>query len=74
LKKIGKLQIWDVQNNIPIYKECDADNQSLKSTKSITNLIYNETRLTLAVCYTDNTVTLQSFGQHFSEQTVCLYN
>lgn len=70
MKNVGKLQIWDVQNNVPIYKECEADNQSQKSSKSITNLIYNETRSTIAICYADNTVILQSFGPHFSEKTV----
>lgn len=50
--------------------ENDVENQSKKS-KSITNLIYNETRSTLAICHDDNTVTLQSFGQKSSELTVC---
>lgn len=69
-KFLGKLQIWTIENNTPIYLEQDVEGQSKKS-KSITNLIYNETRSTLAICYNDNTVLLQSFGQKSSELTVC---
>jgi len=68
---LGKLHFWDLQKNKSILKEDNIDNQFLKSTKSITNLIYNQTRSTLAVCYVDNVVTLLSFGQQKSELTVC---
>lgn len=63
--------MWDVQNNLPLFKKKNDDNQSVKSVKSITNLIYNETLSILAICYVDNTITLQSFGPHKFEKTVC---
>ncbi|XP_060871087.1 transducin beta-like protein 3 [Metopolophium dirhodum] len=66
----GGLHIWDVKNNVPIFKESNADSQSIKSTKSITNMIFNETRSTLAICYVDNTITLQSFGPQHSKLTL----
>lgn len=71
---LGELHIWDVKNNVPIFKECNADGQSIKSTKSITNMIFNETRCILAICYVDNTITLQSFGPQRSKLTVCSLN
>lgn len=71
IKYLGELHVWDVKNNVPIYKESNADSQSIKSTKSITNMIFNETRSILAICYVDNTVTLQSFGPQHSKLTVC---
>lgn len=71
IEYLGELHVWDVKNNVPISKECNADSQSIKSTKSITNMIFNETRSTLAICYVDNTVTLQSFGPQHSKLTVC---
>lgn len=65
------MHVWDVQNNLPLLKKKNDDNQSVKSVKSITNLIYNEIQSTLAICYVDNTITLQSFGVHKFEKTVC---
>lgn len=73
-KYIGNIHIWDVENNIPLCKEDNINNQLEKSNKSITNIIYNKIRSTLAICYVDNTVTLQSFGPQNSEQTVCNIN
>jgi len=64
--------MWNIENNSSLSKQHN-DSQSKKSTKSITNIIYNKTRLTLAICYVDNTVTLQSFGKQNTELTVCYY-
>lgn len=50
--------------------EDNALNPSNQS-KSITNLIYNQTRSSIAVCYVDNTVTLLSLSPQKSELTVC---
>lgn len=72
-KCLGNLHIWDVENNIPLYKE-ENKSKSEKSTKSILNIIYNEARLTLAVCYVDNTITLHQLGPNETELTVCQYN
>lgn len=65
--------MWNVENNSPLCEESSTDNESKKSTKSITNIIYNKARLTLAICYVDNTVTLQSFGEQNTQLTVCYY-
>lgn len=66
------MHVWDIENNRPLYKEHSADSKSLKSTKSITNLIFNVARMTIAICYVDNTITLQSFGERHFERMVCL--
>lgn len=71
LKHLGYLHVWNVEHNIPLAKEYNADSQTKKTTKSITNLIYNEARSTLAICYVDNTVALKSFGEQNSENMVC---
>lgn len=68
---IGDLHVWDIENNRPLYKEQNADNKATKSTKSIINIIFNVTRMTMAICYVDNTITLQSFGDKHFERTVC---
>lgn len=60
-----------MQNNVPLFKEDNTDNQFNKSIKSIKNLIYNEIISTLAICYDDNSVILQSFGSQKSERMVC---
>jgi len=64
--------MWNIENNSSLCKQHN-DSQSKKSTKSITNIIYNKTRSILAICYVDNTVTLQSFGEQNTELTVCYY-
>lgn len=68
----GDLHMWNVENNSPLCKDYNADNPS-KKCKSITNIIYNKARSTLAICYIDNTITLQSFREQNTELTVCHY-
>ncbi|XP_050423894.1 transducin beta-like protein 3 [Adelges cooleyi] len=66
----GNLHIWDIENNNPIFEEKSIVSDSDKSVKSILNVIYDEARSTLAICYANNSVVLQSFGPNHSEITL----